>query len=331
MIQTCAICTKDHAMESCPLLLGLKAVFKEEEEEVEPVYLLNQCCQWQARSTGKETPVKYEDPGNPIVTVQINGRSFPNALVDLGETINILTIETCKVPGITALEPTTTLLELADRLVIRPRGTLQDVMVSVDSCEYPTTFFIINPRNQLDGHSLTLGRPWLATVDAYIGCRTSSMTITRGNAIKNLALYSPTQPSLTIVKTRRQPTTYLKDNIHSPLIVADAPPLIVADALEFKNQTEDDVINTFINHPAVVSNLRCHMIEAILENEIEEDSLRDNNDQLIPTTIVYNSKPIEIEQGKILNINSNLSNDQQQKLIQILKKYKGAFAWDYQT
>lgn len=71
------------------------------------------------------------------------------------------------------------------------------------------------------------------------------------------------------------------------------------------------------------------MIEAVLDNEIEEDSLRNINDQPIPTTNIYNSKPIEIEQGKILNINSNLSNDQQQKLIQVLRKYKGAFAWDY--
>lgn len=83
----------------------------------------------------------------------------------------------------------------------------------------------------------------------------------------------------------------------------------MVDALEFKNQTEDDVINTFINHPTAMFNLRCHMIEAVLENEIEEDSLRDINDQPIPTTTIYNSKPIEIEQGKILNINSNLSND----------------------
>jgi len=105
--------------------------------------------------------------------------------------------------------------------------------------------------------------------------------------------------------------------------------LTVVDPLEFKNQTKVDVINTFINHPAAVSNLRCHMIEAVLHNEIEEYSLRDINDQLIPTTTVYNSKPIEIEEGKILNINSNLCNDQQQKLIQILGKYKLDFAWDY--
>lgn len=85
----------------------------------------------------------------------------------------------------------------------------------------------------------------------------------------------------------------------------------MADALEFKNQTKDDVINTFINHPATVSSLKCHMIKAIPDNEIEEDSLRDINDQPIPTTIVYNRKPIEIEPGKILNINSNLSDGQQ--------------------
>jgi hypothetical protein len=33
---------------------------------------------------GRQEPVKYADPGNPIVTVQIQGCSFPNTLVDLG-------------------------------------------------------------------------------------------------------------------------------------------------------------------------------------------------------------------------------------------------------
>jgi len=92
--------------------------------------------------------------------------------------------------GITALEPTTTLLEL-DRSVVKPKGTLQDVMVSVDSWEYPADFFIINPRNWLDGHTLILGRTWLATYDGYIGYQIGSMTITRRNVVKNLALYPP--------------------------------------------------------------------------------------------------------------------------------------------
>jgi len=83
--------------------------------------------------SGKETPIKYEDPGNPIFTIQIYGQTFPNALVDLGATINILTTTTCQKLGITSVESTSTLLELADRSMVRPEGTLHDVMVSVDS------------------------------------------------------------------------------------------------------------------------------------------------------------------------------------------------------
>eukprot|EP00253_Pinus_taeda_P006222 PITA_06222 len=83
--------------------------------------------------SGKETPIKYEDRGNPIVTIQIYGQTLTNALVDLGVAINILTIATCQKLGITSIEPTSTLLELADRSVVRPEGILHDVMVSVDS------------------------------------------------------------------------------------------------------------------------------------------------------------------------------------------------------
>ena len=149
------------------------------------------------------------------------------------------------------------------------------------------------------------------------------MTIARGRNVKNLALYPPAQPSLTIIKYRKQPIAYLTKNIRSSLTIEDA--------LEFKYQTKDDIINTYINQPDVVSHLKCHMIEVALDNEIEGDPLKDINDQSIPTTSVYNNKTIEIELGKTLNINKNLTVDQEQKLVQLLRKYKEAFAWDYRT
>lgn len=93
---------------------------------------------------GKETPVRYKDSRNHIVTVQINGLSFPNALVDLGAAINILTTTTYEILGITALEPTTTLLELVDCSAIRPEGTLLDVIVSIDTWEYLVVFLLLN-------------------------------------------------------------------------------------------------------------------------------------------------------------------------------------------
>jgi len=71
------------------------------------------------------------------------------------------------------------------------------------------------------------------------------------------------------------------------------------------------------------------MIEAAFDNELEEDPLKDTHDQTIPTTSISNSKTIEIELGKTLNINNNLTPEQEEKLIQLLRKHKEDFAWDY--
>lgn len=67
------------------------------------------------------------------------------------------------------------------------------------------------------------------------------------------------------------------------------------------------------------------MLKSILDNEALEDPLKDTHDQHIETTSVHNSMPVEIEPGKVLNINDSLDSSQQQKLIQVLQKYKGAF------
>ena len=60
---------------------------------------------------------------------------------------------------------------------------------------------------------------------------------------------------------------------------------------------------------------------------MEEALVGDTN--IIP--ILKNSKsiPIEVEFGKTLNINPNLSLDEQKRLISLLKEHKGAFTWEY--
>jgi hypothetical protein len=62
---------------------------------------------------GRQEPIKYADPGNPIVTVQIQSCSFPNTLVDLGATVNILTMETCNTLGFDSFKPSPIMLQLA--------------------------------------------------------------------------------------------------------------------------------------------------------------------------------------------------------------------------
>jgi hypothetical protein len=56
------------------------------------------------------TTEKYVDPGVPIVTILINNISIPNTLIDLGATINVMTMETMQNLNICNLQPTPTIL-----------------------------------------------------------------------------------------------------------------------------------------------------------------------------------------------------------------------------
>jgi hypothetical protein len=117
---------------------------------------------------GKDTSVKYDDPGNPMLTIQINHTDLPNTLVDLGATINVMTIGTLSFLGLCNLRPTPIVLELADRSTVNLLGVLEDIIISVDSWEYPVDFLVLKIQSKLDGHPLILGSPWLATADSYI-------------------------------------------------------------------------------------------------------------------------------------------------------------------
>jgi len=114
---------------------------------------------------------KYLDPGSPVVDVHINGTIIPHTLIDLGATINVMTRDTMlKLNLQGSLRKTLTILQLADRSTMTPEGIVKDVLVSVDSWEYPADFLVLQPKAKLTGYPLILGRPWLATVDAYISC-----------------------------------------------------------------------------------------------------------------------------------------------------------------
>ena len=88
---------------------------------------------------------------------------------------------------------TPTLLQLADRFIIKPDGMLEDISVSLDSWEYPVDFMILTPKRNRGGHPLILGRPWLATTYAFISCRSGDMYISYGNSTNKFTLY-PVNP-----------------------------------------------------------------------------------------------------------------------------------------
>jgi hypothetical protein len=141
-----------------------------------------------------EMPYKYNDPGNPLVTVEINGISLPNRLIDLGATINVMPFDTMKKLQINQLRPTQTMIELADKSVISPAGSLDDVIVTLASWEYPIDLLVIYSKSSSKlGHPVVLGHPWLAIADAFISYHFGEMTISNGTDSQKLVLFPPAQ------------------------------------------------------------------------------------------------------------------------------------------
>lgn len=104
-----------------------------------------------------------------------------------------MTLTTMKQSSIDALRLTPTVLELVESSKIKPEGALDEEIISLDSWEYTVDFIVLQPRSTNEGHLVILGRPWLDTADAFIGCRSGNMFISRGDSIKQITLYPPTK------------------------------------------------------------------------------------------------------------------------------------------
>eukprot|EP00253_Pinus_taeda_P024561 PITA_24561 len=156
---------------------------------------------------------KYLDPGSPVVDVHINGTIIPHILIDLGAAINVMTRDTMlKLNLPSSLRKTSTVLQLADCSTVTPEGIVEDVLVSVDSWEYLTDFFVLQPKEKLTRYPLILA-----------------------------SLYPLAQPLL-----EHDLPLWLEegdeDEVYSPL-------LCTIEATRGGPQTEDDLIENLIQNP----------------------------------------------------------------------------------
>ncbi|XP_042969030.1 uncharacterized protein LOC122301706 [Carya illinoinensis] len=129
------------------------------------------------------TPPKYKDPGSPTIACVIERSKIGQALLDLGSSVNLLPYNTYEQLGLGELKPTSIILQLADHSIKKPRGVVEDVLVQVDKFYYPVDFVVLDV--QLTPHfafqaPVILGRPFLATSNALINCRSGILKLTFG-------------------------------------------------------------------------------------------------------------------------------------------------------
>eukprot|EP00253_Pinus_taeda_P030524 PITA_30524 len=166
---------------------------------------------------------------------------------------------------------------------------------------------ILTPKSNLGGHPLILGRPWLATADAFISCRSGDMYISDGNSTKKFNLYPPTKAIIEI-----------GDNEWIDDEETIQPIFTISEISE-----DSQILNTLENFEP---SSEYDSTQFQLDSDIECLSSRQ---MAIFSMEEFGSFSIEIFPGKTLNINRNLESSQQEKLTKLLQRHSTAFAWEY--
>jgi hypothetical protein len=266
-------------------------------------------------------PLKYKDPGCPTITCMIGVNQIERALLDLGASVNLLPYSVYLQLGLGELKPTSMTLQLANRSVKVPRGIVEDVLIKVDKFYFPVDFIVLDTEPvQVIGTEILviLGRPFLATANALINCRSGVMKISFGNMTVELNIFH----------IKKQPLDY--DQMNQVCLI-------------------EEILDEVIEESSIEDPLEACLAQ--FGEDLDLDKLMEQVDALLETaplvsekkeeTVVHDSPKKELKplpnslKYKFLGpveslpviIASDLIDAQLEELLGVLREHKEAIGW----
>ncbi|GJU61967.1 zinc finger, CCHC-type containing protein [Tanacetum coccineum] len=123
---------------------------------------------------------KEKYPRSFTLPCYINNLCFNKALADLGASVSVMDFLTYTNLELGELAPTKLIVELADRIVKRPKGIVENVPARIDKFVFPVDFIVLDMLEDLKT-PLILGRPFLSTAHAKIDVFKRKITLRVGN------------------------------------------------------------------------------------------------------------------------------------------------------
>ncbi|XP_014499234.1 uncharacterized protein LOC106760294 [Vigna radiata var. radiata] len=121
-------------------------------------------------------PPKLQDSGIFTIPCTIGELEVGKALIDLGDSINLMPLSMFKrIKGL-ELKPTRMTLQLADKSLKYPYGVAEDVIVKVDKFLFLVDFFIMEMEENEDA-PLILGRPFMKMVGIVIDVENDKLKV----------------------------------------------------------------------------------------------------------------------------------------------------------
>ncbi|GJY57358.1 putative nucleotidyltransferase, ribonuclease H [Tanacetum coccineum] len=279
-------------------------------------------------------PPKFKDPGAPLISVVVGNIAIKKALLDLGASINILPASLVDKYDLGTFRKTDTIISLADRSTKIPRGILEDVIVKVDDFYYPVDFFVMDTESPYKDvqPTIILGRLFLATIDAWINCRTGAMDIAFGNKKLRLNVFNS-------VNSPTMNECYQVDVIDEE-VQKHAPRMLKDDLLELyltgENEEILDVTEVQEIQECLVSSLDhqrppwSYKVEPLPTNF--DTAIKPSLE--VPPTLELKPLPSNLKYAFLgpnntlpVIVASDLFGLQEEALLKVLSKYKAAVGW----
>ncbi|CAN6688478.1 unnamed protein product [Malus baccata var. baccata] len=287
----------------------------------------------------RKLPPKLEDAGSFTIPCVIGGKEFGRALCDLGASINLMPYSVYESLNLGDLKETKVVIQLADRSNRYPRGLLEDVLVQVNELIFPADFFVLEMEHDPmpSALPLILGRPFLRTartkIDVYDGTLTMEI---EGESVKFRIFNAMRYPSELESCLSIDVFDYFvqdcfnegvgQDNLEKTLVHS-----ITHGNFNYSEHIEEELIKTVASLESL-SPIRGKCSSYFI-------SLPTSNEKTLPSVIQapkLELKPIpkylkyaflgEDETLPVI-ISSQLTAEEGEKLIQVLKDHKTAIAW----
>ncbi|XP_058755152.1 uncharacterized protein LOC131628322 [Vicia villosa] len=263
---------------------------------------------------GMKIPVKKKDRGSVTIPCTIGDRSFKKALIDLGESVSLMPLSIYKRLGIGKVQDTRMTLLFADHSVKRPYGIVEDVLVKIDKFVFPVDFVILEMLED-EEIPIILGRPFLETGRCLIDIEEGTMTLKDDVATsQHIEVIDQIVSNENALKLQQLPLERVLS-------------LSIFNEAEEVDEKEIEVLKMMEAKPFIKSS-RQNQWEDLRQPLVEEkkdEPKKGAELKQLPENLKYVFLDTESKCPAI--INSHLEVIQENRLVEVLKKHKGAMGW----
>ena len=277
----------------------------------------------------KNLPEKMKDQGSFTIPCTIGGFEIQKALCDSGAIINLMPLSVARKLSLGELTPTTVTLQMADRTMEKLKGIIEDVLVKVRKFVFPIDFFILDIEEDSQV-PLLLERPFLATGAALIDMQKGVLTLRIGEEAADFNLFQ----SLKNLDIDREDYKFVDDvYLNNSNCYHDCNAQLPINENEMNFQYLEGVNSDFLHISLrstenMISLKQNGMIKG--DNNAEKEFHQETSAEglvlkELPSHLKY--AYLELPRSKPVIISARLCYAEEQKLLEILKKYQESIAW----